>query len=150
MKVLNASSIATRVQRVEVVNVDVLPAVISFPGPELRIRLALQDVASLYESFAQAELVVPDSSQEVRITGGIGGIGLEHHLRPHPCFVAVVVRVQPVVDKDELAVRFRFVAQAVFGIRAGSLECYLLPTLAIEAITRTEIAVELEALHLLL
>src|SRR5262249_43828168 len=92
----------------------------------------------------------PDSLWEVRIAGGIRGIGLEHHFRPHPGLVAVVIRVQPIVDKYELSVRFRFVAQAVFRIRAGSLECYLLSALAIEAITRTEVAVELEALHLLL
>src|SRR5262245_17418188 len=135
MEVFNASSVATHVQRVEVVNLDMLPAVISLAGPKLRIRLPLQNVASLYDSFTQTESVVLGSPSVVRIAGGIRGVGLDHHLRAHPCFVTVVLWVQPIVHKYEFPVRFRFVAQAVLGIRAGRLECYLLATFAIEGIT---------------
>jgi len=55
-----------------------------------------------------------------------------------------------VCDKNEFPVGFCFVAQAIFRIRSGRLESNLLPTCAIEAVTRPKITVKLEALHLLL
>ena len=60
-----------------------------------------------------------------------------------------MLRVQPVVDENEFSVSFCFVAQAIFRIRAGSLKRDLRSALAVEAISRTEIAVELKALCLL-
>src|SRR5215472_10675734 len=150
MKVLETRSVAAHVQRVKVVDLNVLAPVISFTGPELCIRLALEDVAALDKSFPQTKLIVSDADWKICVTCGIRGIGLQHHLRPHPCFVVVVFGVHPVVDEDELPVGLRFIAQPIFRVSPGSLESDLLPAVAIEAIPRTKVAVELETLHLLL
>src|SRR5215472_4592615 len=150
MQVLETRSVAAHVQRIKVVNLNVLAPVISFTGPELRIRLALEDVAALDKSFPQTKLIVSDAAWKICVTGGIRGIGLQHHLRPHPCFVVVVFGVHPVVYEDKLSVGFCFIAQSIFRVRSRSLEGDLLPTIAIEAIPRTKVAVELETLHLLL
>ena len=61
-----------------------------------------------------------------------------------------VIRVQPVVDKDELAVGFRFVSQAVLGAGPRSLKRNLLAAGAVQAVARAKISVEFETAHLLL
>src|SRR5215469_4755116 len=150
MEVLETRAVAAHVQRVKVVDLNVLAPVISFTGPELRIRLALEDVAALDKGFPQTKLIVSDTAWKICVTCGIRGVGLQHYLRPHPRFVVVVIGVQPVVNEDELAVGLRFVAQTVFGVRSGGWEANCLPTFLFRAIPRTKIAVELETLHLLL
>src|SRR5216683_2851303 len=144
--VLNTGAIAAHVQRIEIIDLDVLAPVVAFSGPELRIRLALQDVASAHKRFAQPELIVSRVARKICITPCVG---LDHHFCFHPGFVAVVLRVEPVVDENEFSISFCFVAQAIFRIRAGSLKRDLRSALAVEAITRPEIAVELKALRLL-
>src|SRR5258708_22916419 len=57
--ILDAGAIAAHVQGIEIINLDVLAAVIAFTGPELRIRLALQDVAAPDKGFPQGELIIP-------------------------------------------------------------------------------------------
>src|SRR6266851_3129188 len=147
--VLNTGAIAAHVQRIEIIDLDVLAPVVAFSGPELRIRLALQDVASAHKRFAQPELIVSRVARKICITRIIPCVGLDHHFCFHPGFVAVVLRVEPVVDENEFSISFCFVAQAIFRIRAGSLKRDLRSALAVEAITRPEIAVELKALRLL-
>src|ERR1700746_3161454 len=69
--VLDARPITTHVQRIEVINLDVLAAVVSLPGPELRIRLKLQNVPSPHERFPQTELVIPRVPGKGRVTRGV-------------------------------------------------------------------------------
>ena len=80
------------------------------------------------------ELVVTDAIAEARITGGVRGVGLDHELRLHPRFAAIVLRIDPVVDKDQLSISLRFISQAI--LRAGSwgLKCDLLPAYTIQAV----------------
>src|SRR5262249_29319077 len=67
IEVLNAGSVAAHVQWIEVVNLDMLPAVISFPGPEFRVGLALQNVARTYKGFPQSELVISGVTRKICI-----------------------------------------------------------------------------------
>ena len=60
IEVLDAAAVAAHVQRVEVVDLNVLAAVVSFACPELRVRLALKHVPGLHEGFPQAELIVTE------------------------------------------------------------------------------------------
>ena len=53
VEVLNARTVAAHVQRVEVVDVDVLAAVVPLACPELGVRLTCQDVAGLDEGLRQ-------------------------------------------------------------------------------------------------
>ena len=50
-EVLNARPVAAHVERVEIVNIKVLAAIVSFTCPELGVRLALQDIAGLNEGL---------------------------------------------------------------------------------------------------
>ena len=76
IEVLNARAVAAHVQRIKVVDIDMLAAIISFARPELGVRLALEDVAGLDEGLTQAELIVPCPSREICIAGGVRGVGL--------------------------------------------------------------------------
>src|SRR5947208_236783 len=96
--VLHAAAITAHVENVEVVEVSLIASIISLAGPELGIGHALEYVARLDEGLTQTDLVVPDSSSEIRITGGVRRVGFNHELCFHPRFVGVVFRVQPVVD----------------------------------------------------
>ncbi len=78
IEILNTSSIATYVQRVEVVNLNMLSAVISLSSPELRIGLALQNVAGTHEGFPQSELVISSVTRKICIAGGIRRVGFNH------------------------------------------------------------------------
>src|SRR6266404_2019110 len=147
--ILNTRAIAAHVQGIEIVNLDMLATVIALTGPELRIRLALQDMAAAHERFPQTKLVISRVPRKICVARIVSCVRLDHHFRLQPCFVAVVLRVQPVVDENEFSVSFCFVAQAIFRIRAGSLKRDLRSALAVKAISRTEVAVELKALHLL-
>ncbi len=147
--VLNASPVTTHIQRVKVINLDMLAAIVTFTGPELRVRLAVKNVAGAHERLPQAKLVTSRVPRKICVARIVSCVRLDHHFRLQPCFVAVVLRVQPVVDENEFSVSFCFVAQAIFRIGAGSLKRDLRSALAVEAISRTEIAVELKALRLL-
>jgi len=45
---------------------------------------------------------------------------LDHDFRFQPRLVAIVVRVQPVVDEMNSPLRFRFIPQAIFRFRPGA------------------------------
>src|SRR5262249_44386935 len=100
-----------------------LPAGIPLPRPELGIRRALEEIARPNESLSQAKLIVAYGVAKVGVTGGIAGIGLNHHLSMKPGLVDVVVGIHPIVDEDEFAVGFSFVTQAILRSRPRSLEC---------------------------
>src|SRR5207249_3750700 len=102
--------------------------------PELGVRVALDYVSRLHKGFAKPELVVADSSRKVRVTGGVGGIRFNHHLRAEPRFAAVVIGINQVVDENELAVGFGFVAKAEFCPCPRSFEGHLLAAQAVEAV----------------
>src|SRR5262249_7322399 len=131
----------------EIVDLDVLAAVVAFPRPELGVGLALEDVAATDERLAQAELVVVGGVGEVGVGCGFRRFRLDHALRLEPGLVAVLVRVQPVVDEDRLAVGLGLVAQPVLRARARGLERDLLAADAVQAVAGAEVAVELEGLH---
>src|SRR5260370_19838258 len=128
VEIFNAGTVTTHIQWIEIVDLDVLPTVESFACPELGVWLALQDVARLDKSFAEAELVITDAPVEICIIGGVRGVSFYHHLGLHPRLVETVFRVQPVVDKDQFPIGFRFTSEAVFGCRPRRLEPSLLPS----------------------
>src|SRR5262249_60836540 len=105
--------------------------VVSFAGPELCIRLALENIARPDEGFSQAKLVVAKAVIEICEAGRVRGVGLKHDLRFQPCLVGIPLWIHPVIDKNELAIRFSLVSQPVFCACARSLECDLLSTLAV-------------------
>src|SRR4029077_12642497 len=110
VEVLEASSVAAHVQRVGIIDLDVIAAVIALADPELCIRLALQDVARLYEGFAQTELVVSGGTIEIRVAGRVCSVRLEHDFGLEPRLVGIALWIEPIVDKNKLAVGFRFVS----------------------------------------
>src|SRR6516225_1260588 len=144
MQVFKACTVATHIERIEIVNLDMLAPVIPLAGPELRIRLALKDIAGPYKSLAQTKLIVANPVVEVGVAGGIGGVRLEHNFGVKPGLVGIVVGVQPVVDKNEFAISFGFVSQPVLGPCARRLESDLLAALAVQSIAGTEISMKLE------
>ena len=111
-----------------------IAAVIPLAGPELSVRVSLDYVSRLYKGFAKPELVVADCSREVRVTGGVGGIRFNHHLRAQPRLAGIVIRINQVVDENELAVGFGFVAKAEFCPSSRSFEGHLLAPKAVEAV----------------
>ena len=52
--------------RIEIDNIDMLPPVVSLSGPKLRVRLCIQQVATLDKGLPETELIV---SQAIRETG---------------------------------------------------------------------------------
>src|SRR4030095_6075096 len=65
-------------------------------------------------------------------------------MRAHIRRLQRVVESQPVMNKLEFAVGFVLVAEAILCLRGGRLEEDHLPSLAVQAVTRAEIAVKLE------
>jgi len=57
VKIFYPATVTAHVQREKVVAVNMLPAVISFSSPELRVWLALKQVARLHERLADAKLI---------------------------------------------------------------------------------------------
>ena len=108
-----------------------LTTVESLACPELGVWLALQDVAGLNKGFTEAKLIVTGAPGEIGIVGRVRGVGFNHHLGLHPRLVGIVLRVQPVVDKDQFRVGFRFIPQSVFGPSPRGLKCNLLPAQAV-------------------
>ena len=150
IQVLDARAVTAHVQNIEVVDFNVLAAVISFTRPELGVRLALQDVTGLDERFTETEVVLTGASGKSRISRRVGSVGLQHHLGLNPPLVGIVVRIQPVIDEDEFSVSFRFVSQTVFRARSGSLKCDLLAANAVQTEARTKISVEFKGARALL
>ena len=64
--------------------------------------------------------------------------------------IGTLIWIQPIVDKDEFPVGFRFIAQAVFRARPGGLEGNLLPTLTVQAVAGAKISVEFKGANLFL
>src|SRR5271170_1928952 len=108
-----------------------LPAVVPFASPELGVRLTLEHVTGFNKGFAQPELIVAGAVREIRITGRIRGVGLDHGFCLYPRLVGTVVWVEPVVNKDQFSVSFCFVSQAILRARSRGLEGHLLPALAV-------------------
>jgi hypothetical protein len=73
-----------------------------------------------------------------------------HDLCLHPRLIGIVIGVQPIVDKDEFSVGFRFISQAIFGASSRSFERNLLATHAVETVTGAKISVEFKAAQLFL
>ena len=150
IQVLNARAITAHVQRIEVIDVDMLATVISFPGPELRIRLELQNVAGTYEGFPQPELIIAVVVRKICVTRGIRRICFDHGFRFQPRSVAVMFRVQPIVDENQFPICLRFVAQPVFRVRTRRLKRHLLAALAVHSVARPKISVKFKRAYLLL
>src|SRR5215831_774483 len=129
MQVFETCAIAAHIERIEIVNFDMLAPVISLTNPKLGIWLAFKNIAPTDKGFPQAELIIAGAVVEVGITGRVRGVRLEHNLGLEPCPVGIVVRVQPIIDKNELAVSFSFVAEAIFRSGTRRLKGNLLPAL---------------------
>src|SRR5262249_24786570 len=71
VEVLQARAVAAHVQGVEIVDLDVLAAVVPLARPELEIRLSVEEVAGANERFAEAEVVVEIGLDEVREVRGV-------------------------------------------------------------------------------
>src|SRR5258706_13803508 len=110
MEILKSRAVAAHIQRIEVVDIDVLAAIKRFARPELSFRLALQDLADLNEGFTQAELIVTGTTWKTCITGGVCGVGLNHELCLHPLLIRSLIWVQPVVDEDQFRIGLRFIS----------------------------------------
>src|SRR4029077_4023527 len=127
IQIFEACAVTAHVERIKIVNVDVLPPVIAFARPKLEARLTLDDVAGLHKCFAQPEpAAVIEGRQVLRV-------GLNHDLRLDPRLAGITSRVEPVVDEDQLAVGFGLVSEAVFRTSPRSLESHLLAALSIAA-----------------
>src|SRR5262249_39366207 len=110
---------SAKIERVEIINFNVLTPVISFTRPEDRIRLGIaEEVAAADKCLAQSELIIStrcslaidDCLRKGSIACGVGGISLQHDLGFDPGLIRMVGRIQPVVDEDELPISFRFVS----------------------------------------
>src|SRR6266576_3302640 len=148
--ILDPGAITAHVQGIEIIDLDMLAAVVAFTGPELGIRLAFEDVAAAHKGLAEPELIVAIVARKIGVAGGIRGVGLNHYFRFQPRFIVIVCRVEPIVDENEFSIRFRFVAESILGVSTGSLKGDLLTAFAVEAITRSEVTVKFKALHLLI
>src|ERR1700752_4553896 len=115
--------------------------------PELGIQLIFKYIANLNKRLSQAELIVTNSQGKICVISGVGGVGLNQKFCFHPKFICIVIRVQPVINKDELRVCFRFIPQTVFRISSRSLKCDLLSVSAIQTVTGTKISVEFKTFH---
>src|SRR6266404_1916771 len=146
IKVFDAGAVSAHVERIEIVNLNVLATVKPFAGPEFCVGLTLKEISCPDEGFSQPKLIIADAVVEVRIAGGVRCVGLDHHFGVEPGFVRSVFRVQPVVHKDELAVGFGFVSQPIFCACTRSLECDLLTTLAVQSVPGTKISMEFKTL----
>src|ERR1700690_1348837 len=140
--ILHPAAVAAQVQRVEIVDVDMLSAIVSFSPPELRIRLAIQHVSHLDESFTETKLIVAYAVRKAGVTLGVRRVGLNHELGSHPRLVGIVFRVNPVVDEDQFGVGLGLVAEAVFGFGSRRLKSNMFSAFAVEAVTGTEVSMK--------
>jgi hypothetical protein len=56
-QILHATAVAAHVEEVEIVDVDVVPAVVALAGPKLGVGHALDHIARLHECMAQRDVV---------------------------------------------------------------------------------------------
>src|SRR5262249_1296971 len=96
----------------------------------------------------KAKLIVARAIREVCVACRVGCIRLHHELGLHPCFVRIVLRIQPVIDKNEFSVSFRLVTQPIFSACARRLKRDLLPSGTVQAVTRPKVSVKFEAVYL--
>ena len=150
IQVFDTRTVAAHIEWIKIVNINVLAPVIPLAGPELCVRLALENIARPDKDFPQTKLVVADAVVEVRVAGRIRRVRLEHDLSLEPGLIGIVVGVYPVVNKNEFAVGFSFVSQPVLGSSARCLKGNLLTALAVQAIPRSKISVKFERAQLLL
>src|SRR5262249_18041055 len=148
--ILNAPTVAAHIQRIEVIDVNMLATVVSFAGPEFGVRLALQDVTNLNKGFAQTELIVTNAIGEARIARRIRGVGLDHALRLRPRLIGSFIWIDPIVDKNEFSVGLCFVPEAVFRARSGRLKGNLFPTLAVQAVPGAKVSMEFKGVNVFL
>src|SRR5579862_2442050 len=143
IEILETGAVPAQIERIEVINFDMIASVVSFTGPEGGVRLPVKKMTASNKGFSQAELVVsPRRSHTVNyglgkgsIVCGVRCIGFNHDLGFQPCLIGTVIaRVQPIIHEDELAVSLCFVAKPVFRLCAGRLKCDLLSTIAIQSI----------------
>jgi len=149
VEVFYTGAVTAHVKRIEVVNVDVLAAVVSFACPKPGSRLARKDIARGDERFTKPELVVAGPVWEICIAGGVCRVGLYHELRLHPGLIGIPLRVKPVANKNELAISFRFVSKAIFGVGPRRLERYLLAPFAVQTVARAKVPMKFETVHLI-
>src|SRR5262249_38779619 len=89
IEVFDAGAVPAHVERIEVVDVDVLSPVIALSRPELQGRLTLNKVAGLHESLAEPEAAaVIECRQILRVR-------LDHDLRFHPRLTRFAFWVEP-------------------------------------------------------
>jgi len=60
-----------------------LAAIVAFTGPELRVRLAVQNVAGAHKRFAQPELIVSRIPRKICKARIVPCVRLNHHF----CFI---------------------------------------------------------------
>jgi hypothetical protein len=96
------------------------------------------------QGLPQAVLIGSRSIADRAIVLGIRCVGLNHQLSPEPGVVGVMVRVYPIVNKDQFRVGFHFVSWSVLGFGSRRLKRNLLPADAIQPITRAKVSVKLE------
>src|SRR4026208_2222375 len=67
IEVFDPGAVATHIQYVEIIDIDVIPAIESLARPELGVRVALDDVSRLSKGFPEPELVVAYSAGKIGI-----------------------------------------------------------------------------------
>jgi Lyase len=65
VQVLYSSAVAAEVQRIEVVNLDMLSAIVAFTGPHFGAWLPCKEVASFHKSLSETELIIADATGEI-------------------------------------------------------------------------------------
>ena len=112
------------------------------PAQNFACDCLVKKIAAADERFSQTKLIVAVGAVEIRVAGRVRGVGLDHRFRSEPGLVVTALRVQPVIDQNELAICLGLVPQQLFPIRARSLERDLLATPAVRSIPGTEIPVQ--------
>src|SRR5258708_6782993 len=131
VKIFNTTTVTAHIKREEIIAVYVLSPIISLATPELGVRLALEEIARLHERLANSELVAAGSARRRSKIFGIRRIGLNQKLAPEPRLVGVVIRIHPIIDKDQFRVCHRSISQPVFGLSPRRFECNLLAASAV-------------------
>ena len=60
VKIFNTTTVTAHIQWKEIVAINMLPAIVSFSSPELRIWLALKEIARLHKRLTDAKLIAAD------------------------------------------------------------------------------------------
>src|SRR5215469_14759517 len=58
VEILDPASVAAHVERIEIIDLDMLAAIVPLARPKLGVGLALDDIAGLHKSFAKPELII--------------------------------------------------------------------------------------------